>query len=251
MADERVYIVGEDGKLEEITDNILFSVPIPSDSEEDTDVDEDEIITDKNIFFTRKSSEHTFRHDISENEIIGHVQPSTSGSVVITNVARISYDQPSTSNSFVTNNVANIPCDQPSTFNEGDIITNVENNPPKQIKRNIVWKKKGLIVEDSNFYGNTKLPEEILNLKTPYEFFNYFFNQQLIDTISKESSLYSSQVDPGKPLHISASDIQKYLGICTLSSVVITKKVRLLWHSLVGINVIKETMGVNTFEKIR
>lgn len=39
MEEEKVYLVGENGDLEEIADDIIFSIPVPSDSEEEPELD--------------------------------------------------------------------------------------------------------------------------------------------------------------------------------------------------------------------
>lgn len=123
----------------------------------------------------------------------------------------------------------------------------------KKKRLKLLWKRKVSSVNEPSilFSGNSSLPQNILNLKSPYEFFSYFFPSELIDFIASQSVLYSVQKDPAKPANISSSDIRKYLGICIMSSVACLKNIRMYWHPVVGIPLVQNTMTLNRFENIR
>jgi hypothetical protein len=77
------------------------------------------------------------------------------------------------------------------------------------------------------------MPEQILELSTPHQFFNQFFTEVLLAKIAEETNLYSSQMNPNKPMKCTVYDIQD------------------LWSDVLGINLVKETMSQEHFEKIR
>lgn len=117
----------------------------------------------------------------------------------------------------------------------------------------IIWKKKSLLLnhQQLEFHGDSMLPNNIMELESPYEFFRYFFTDQIIETIASESNLYSVQQDPNKPANISTLEIKQYLGIIIYMSVIHLPNIRSYWSEDLGIDKIIQTMTVNRFEKIR
>lgn len=103
----------------------------------------------------------------------------------------------------------------------------------------------------TEFTGNCSLPEAVLEMSTPLNYFNYFFSEDIINTIVDETNLYSTEQNPDRPQSISATHIKKYVGICILSSVVQVPDIRRYWSPIVGNETIQNTMTVNEFEKIR
>ncbi|XP_055926117.1 piggyBac transposable element-derived protein 2-like [Argiope bruennichi] len=209
-----VYFVDTDGKKKLLTDEIWNALSSGSDDDFD-DSDEDPTFN-PNVLFNRNSediSDNNNDSESSENEVNIQNESSTSGN---------------------------------KTLEE-------KSKKVKKEKIKLVWKKKSLQVnpEIITFSGDTQLPQNILNLETPYEFFSYFFHPDLITFISEQTILYSVQQTPEKPLNVTSSDIRKYLGICILSSVSSVKDFRLYWNPAVGISLIQNSMPVNEFEKIR
>ncbi|CAH2005856.1 unnamed protein product [Acanthoscelides obtectus] len=70
--------------------------------------------------------------------------------------------------------------------------------------------------ESVKFKGSDKLPDMFCNLETPYQFFTYFYNQDLIKLIVEQSNLFSVQLDTGNPVSLQETDIKRYIGICVL-----------------------------------
>lgn len=120
-------------------------------------------------------------------------------------------------------------------------------------KRNIIWKKEPPNFPDDQIHFNSHidLPGDVCLLETPYQCFKYFFCDELINKIVEETNLYNSQIDIQKLINISAADLLKYLGICVLTSVCVQTNVRDMWHDTIGLDVVKETMSLRHFEKIR
>lgn len=123
----------------------------------------------------------------------------------------------------------------------------------KEKYRKIIWKNKNLKISEENtmFRGNNSFSDEITALDTPYQFFSFFLNDELLNHISEETHRYSVQKDPSQPLQISKTDVQHYLGICYLMSLIHLPSARDYWSDSMGNEMIKETMSVKEFEKIR
>lgn len=158
-------------------------------------------------------------------------------------------NEPSTSTASAT-----ISSDPPSS---SDTISNVKvsqstKNPSKP-QGKVTWKKKHLSLppEQTEFRGNSDLPTNILELDTPFQFFQYFFTEELVKTIVAQSNLYSVTKNLNKPFIISEEDVNKFLGIAILSSVLQVSETRMFWNDTVGNKLIIDTMSINHFEKIR
>lgn len=128
--------------------------------------------------------------------------------------------------------------------------TNKKTIPKKKPK--IPWVNACILKKKIPFDKcHEKLPENIMNLDTPYAFFKYFFDENLLQKIVRESQLYLVQQDPNTNKSVTALEIQKYLGICIMMSIVRLPNVRCYWKESIGNSTIRETMGVNKFEFIR
>lgn len=119
--------------------------------------------------------------------------------------------------------------------------------------RSLVWKRKSFVVSEDHvaFKGNDELASEMKNLETPYEFFMYFFTDDLLSLIANETTLFSTQKDPNKPLVVESDDIKKFIGICLIMSFVHLPSTRDYWNGVIGNTLVQQTMSVNRFEKIR
>lgn len=142
--------------------------------------------------------------------------------------------------------------DEPSTS------TAPQNKPTRydkksEVLRNIVWKQTNLKKSDSDtkFSGDDSLPPTITNLQTPYQFFRYFFTDELLQKIIEETTRYGTVINPERPFIVSRTDVLSYIGILILTSIMTAKNIRFYWKSNIGMSIIQEAMTVNKFEKIR
>jgi hypothetical protein len=88
------------------------------------------------------------------------------------------------------------------------------------------------------------MPEQILQLSAPRHFLNYFFfTEELLANIAEETNLYSSQMNPNKPRNHTVNDIQKFPGVCMISSLAPHSSVGDPWIDVLGINLVKETLS--------
>jgi hypothetical protein len=88
-------------------------------------------------------------------------------------------------------------------------------------------------------------------LDTPLQFFSYFFDDKLIETILNETQLYSLQVDVNKPVNITKTELNRYIGILLYASVIHVPNIRDYWSTELGFPQIYEAMSLNRFETIR
>lgn len=134
----------------------------------------------------------------------------------------------------------NQPLPPQSPINSGKKL----NTKPIVVK-NVKWSSGNLTNISCNFQGNTNLPEEILELETPLQIFKYFFTNDLIDHICSESLKYSVLNGISNPTQITPEDLQKFIGILTLMSLVNITNVRHYWCPTLGNNLVQETITVN------
>lgn len=119
--------------------------------------------------------------------------------------------------------------------------------------RNLIWKNQNMELVDEAFIfrGVTDYPKDILDLETPFQFFNYFFNQDLLQILVHESNKYATQINPNFSDPITELELRKFIGILIYMSVYHYPNVRSYWASNVRFQPISDTMTVNRFEKIR
>ncbi|XP_063216684.1 piggyBac transposable element-derived protein 3-like [Bacillus rossius redtenbacheri] len=118
--------------------------------------------------------------------------------------------------------------------------------------RKLVWKIGNLDVPA--WYADTvpvPVGDFFMNLDTPFQFFNYFFGDEIFEKILSESQHYAIQKDPNKPLAINKNELKKFVGICIIMSVVHLPNTRSYWNASLGNTIIQETMSCNRFENIR
>ncbi|CAH1994219.1 unnamed protein product, partial [Acanthoscelides obtectus] len=123
----------------------------------------------------------------------------------------------------------------------------------REVLCKLKWREGNLIMpeESVKFKVSKKLPDVFCNLETPYQFFTYFFYQDLIKLIVVQSNLFSVQLHTGNPVSLQETDVKRYIGICVLMSVIHMPNIRSYWSSIIGTDIIKNTMSQKQFEKIK
>ncbi|XP_055910782.1 piggyBac transposable element-derived protein 3-like [Eupeodes corollae] len=138
------------------------------------------------------------------------------------------------------------PLPNPSSVPPAQPTVNV-----RRMKRRYIWKKTEFQPPVTTFTGDDILEEPYMGFETPLQYFLYFFDDDLLEHIAEESTKYSIQKDPSKPLLVSKTDTKKFLGICLLLGLVPQPNIRMFWDSDLGLPIITETMTLTDFEKIR
>lgn len=129
--------------------------------------------------------------------------------------------------------------------------------PVKKLKKKckVKW-RQGTLDENAvptTYFGppfEEPTDDNIAGLATPSQFFQYFFDEELLTKIVEQTNLYSMQLT-GKSSNISITDMKQFLGICILSSVVSLPSLRCLWNPVIGSSVVQNSLSVNYFEKIK
>jgi len=141
------------------------------------------------------------------------------------------------------------------TSNSPTITSNTPTmkNTQKIKKLNPIWRKGNFSQnpEFIKFCGEKPMPDEIKEMKSPREFFCYFFDNELLSHIAEQSTLYSIQQNPEKPNKITKNDVQHFLGIITMMSIVHLPNTRSYWSENTHNKIIRNCMSVNVFENIR
>ncbi|CAB3251134.1 unnamed protein product [Arctia plantaginis] len=70
------------------------------------------------------------------------------------------------------------------------------------------------------FLGNTSLPADIMQLKTPVQFFKYLFTDDMFHYITQETLKYAVEKRPEKPMIVTSADIEQFVGICLMMSII-------------------------------
>lgn len=226
--------------LEKLENQQLFDIiaAIPSDSEDELDVSSDEETGDNENPMTTEMLQQYLDDKIEEV-----VLTVNSDDVITTTAENIHYGDVEVESSV---RVAEIPGDEQQLY--------IENETPMKVSKikELLWKKKSIgNVQGATFAGNSELPQFISDLQTPYQFFKFFFEDQFMQHIVDETIKYSVAKDPAKPIKFDINGLNKFIGICILTSVVHMPNVRMYWNSVVGLELIKNTLSSKSFENIR
>lgn len=201
--DDKVFIVGEDGVLTEITRNLIFSIPVPDAVSKDKDEEDENELSAKGNFFKKRIDRTVF--DLPDTNFV----ITTEASTTIDDL-----EQPSSSSEWKI-----------SITNDSEVKSSKQLGLTQNTKRTLLWKKGELEAQDTSFKGETSLSDEELNLVTPFDYFFLLFSSELFQNICDQSSLYSTQLDSSKSVDVNVNDLKKYLGTCLLTSVMTAKNV--------------------------
>lgn len=115
-----------------------------------------------------------------------------------------------------------------------------------------IWKKNHMQNHASwvQFGSDSELTTEIMALDTPFKFFSYFVNDDIISNIVDQSNLYAIQKDSSKPLNTTPDEIKRFFGITYFMSVFKYPSIRTYWGEF-GIPAIMNTMTRNRYDKVR
>lgn len=123
---------------------------------------------------------------------------------------------------------------------------------PRQ-KLNLRWRKKNLELNEQQlcFTGGEDLSAEFLELDSPVQFFFKLFPKDLFAEIARQTNLYIVMKDTNMSFRVTETDIQQFIGLVYIMSLVNLPRVTKHWSSGLGTSQVKDTMPVNKFEKIR
>ena len=88
-------------------------------------------------------------------------------------------------------------------------------------------------------------------MQEPIDYFRDIINYELIARIIKESNTYAAQVDIDKPLNLTSDELEQFIGILFLMSVVKMPATRDYWERFLQFDRIASIMSVRRFERIK
>ena len=117
----------------------------------------------------------------------------------------------------------------------------------RQSKTNVQWKH----CQTSNAL-NVPCNEEITEINldqfsNPIDFFRHFFTDYILEFICDESNKYAIQVDPTKPLHLTKNELEQFIGILIMMSIVKMPSPRAYWAAETRHTKIADTVSCNRF----
>ena len=104
-------------------------------------------------------------------------------------------------------------------------------------------------MKDIPFTGNP--PLQVLPLQEPIDYFWDIINDELIARIVEENNTYAAQVDIDKPLDLTSDELEQFIGILFLMSVVKMPATRDYWELFLQYDCIASIMSVRRFERIK
>ena len=113
-----------------------------------------------------------------------------------------------------------------------------------------VWKDKRLQKEAESIKCLAESLEDAC-LDTPYQFFSYFFDNNVLQQIASQPALYSTQQKPNKPSRITAADIQRFIGVSMSMSLIRLSYTRNYWSNEFRVSQIADFMTLNRLEEIK
>lgn len=128
-----------------------------------------------------------------------------------------------------------------------------DNSKKGRNKPIIDWKIGNLVRKDDEiqFTGNTALPQEIVGLETPVQYFKYFFTNEMIQYIVEQTNVYSVQCRPNKSVNVSTDEIEQFIGTCLYMSIIQLPATRHYWCGYLGHPAINEVISCNRWEEIK
>lgn len=120
-------------------------------------------------------------------------------------------------------------------------------------KDKLVWSDDNLRYDESNitFLGSEALPDEIMQLSTPMEFFKFLFPSSAVNLIEEESNVYAAQISSENLHLVTHEDIYKFIGVIIYMSVVHLPTTRHYWKEGTYIEKVANVMTCNKFEEIK
>ena len=105
-------------------------------------------------------------------------------------------------------------------------------------------------MKDLSFTGNPPLGQ--LPIQEPIDYFRDIFSDKLIARIVCESNIYACQIDVNKPLTLTSEELEQFIGILFVMSIVKMPSTRGYWERNMQYEKIADViMPVKRFEQIK
>ena len=104
-------------------------------------------------------------------------------------------------------------------------------------------------VKKLSFCGNPPLGK--LPIQEPIDYFRDIFGDELIVHIVSESNNYALQIDVNKPLNLTCEELEQFIGILFVMSIVKMPCTRDYWDKKMRYDKIADIMPIKRFEQIK
>ena len=104
-------------------------------------------------------------------------------------------------------------------------------------------------LQEFPFTGNPPLGQ--LPIQEPIDYFRDIIGDELIAHIVSESNIYASQIDINKPLNLTVEELEQFIGILFVMSIVKMPSTRDYWEQNMGYDKIADVMPTKRFEQIK
>nr|XP_047132645.1 piggyBac transposable element-derived protein 3-like [Hydra vulgaris] len=126
---------------------------------------------------------------------------------------------------------------------------------PQEKKRNLIWKiKKDDDVQQINLpFQNSEDKEDDNNgiSDEPISYVRRFLTDELLQKIVDESNKYASQINIENMLRLEKDELEQFIGILYLMSIVKLPSTRMYWSNELYFEKVAAVMTLNRFEKIK
>ena len=112
-----------------------------------------------------------------------------------------------------------------------------------------------------DFYSYRPIPEwsgssdplilNVNSLPSPVEYYHRFMDKEICKYVVDQSNLYSVQQDVNKPLNLTMSEFERYVGICMFMSIVKLPRTRYYWKNEIHFSEITDYMSRRRWEVIK
>ena len=85
----------------------------------------------------------------------------------------------------------------------------------------------------------------------PIAFFQYFSTDEILQLISGESNKYAIQISPNKPLLLTKDELEQFIGILFMMSIVEISSTWSYWNMKISYEKIANIMSRNRFDEIK
>ena len=133
-----------------------------------------------------------------------------------------------------------------SDINEEETVTAAKK---RKITNQTCWRKKKRYYENTKFIG-TEDEEPLETHKSLILHFKEFFDDELIQTITDETNLYSVQITE-KCINTTSKEIKKFLGILIFGGLLKFPQYQIYWNNSTKVFAISDGMSVNQFEQLK
>ncbi|XP_070819483.1 piggyBac transposable element-derived protein 2-like [Chaetodon trifascialis] len=89
------------------------------------------------------------------------------------------------------------------------------------------------------------------DIMSPLQYFREFFSEEILHVIVDESNIYAIQCDPNKPLNLTTSELEQFLGTVVYMSLFGLPATRMFWNKAPRVSQVADTMTLNRWEAIK